>query len=202
VSRKGRRLAVALSPRWPRWGSLALGTFVVAGFAAPLLGFFYFAGDEYNPFRAKIYSVVIGGFLLVCVVGWVREFVRWLLAGRSQVEVSREPASPGLDLEYYVLLTRDYSSIREFEARLLCRRQILRHPVEELVSVALAAPEMDPHGRKALSHGTLRFPDGPASAVVSHELTVEWLIRIRATFGNNAPFVEEFPLRVVVLSSP
>jgi hypothetical protein len=202
VSRKGRRLAVALSPRWPRWGSLVLGTFVVIGFAAPLLGFFYFAGDEYDPFRAKLYSVVVGGFLLVCVVGWVREFVRWLLAGRAQVEVSLEPVSPGQDLEYYVFLSRDYSSMREFEARILCRRQILRHPVEELVSVVLAPPEIDPSGRKAISRGTLRFPDGPASAVVSHELTVEWVIRIRAIFGNNAPFIEEFPFRVVVPSSP
>jgi hypothetical protein len=196
VSRKGRRLAVALRPRWPRWGSLVLATFVTGAFAAVLVSFFTFSGKEYAPPRAVLYGVVVGGFLLICVAGWAREFIRWLLAGRTDVEVSREPVSPGQDLEYYIVLARDYSTIRQFEASLLCRRQILRHPVEELISLPLAAPEIDPHGRKAVVHGSLRFPDGPASSVVSHELHVEWLIRIRAVFGSNAPFVEEYPLRV------
>ena len=198
MSRKGRRLAVALSPRWPRWGSLALGTLTTGAYAGFLLGFFYFAGKEYEPHRAVLYAAVLGPILLACIFGWTREFIRWLNAGRAQVEISREPVSPGQEWEYYVLVARDHSSIREFEAKLLCRRQVLRYPVEEVVSVLLPAPEIAPHGRQAVVHGTLRFPDGPASAVVSHELTVEWLISIRVVFGNNAPFIEEFPLQVRV----
>ena len=196
MSRKGRRLAVALSPRWPRWGSLALGTFATGAYAGFLLGFYYFAGKDYEPHRAVLYTVVLGPILLACIFAWVREFIRWLNAGRAQVEVSREPVSPGQDWEYYVLVARDHSSIREFEAKLLCRRQVLRYPEEEVVALALPSPEMEVHGRQAVVRGTLRFPDGPASVVQSHELRVEWLIRIRVVYGNNAPFIEEFPLQV------
>jgi hypothetical protein len=196
VSRKGRRLAVALSPRWPRWGSLVLATVATGAYAAFLLGFFYFAGKEYAPHRAVLVTAVVGVFLLACIILWTREFIRWLLAGRTRVEVSREPVSPGQDLEVYILFERDYSSLRQFEATLCCRRQVLRYPVEELVALPLAAPEIDPRGRKAVVHGTVKVPDGPPTAQVSHELRVEWLIRIRAGFGSHAPFVEEFPLQV------
>jgi hypothetical protein len=197
MSRKARRLAVALKPRWPRWGSLVLATISTGTFAAVLLSFYWFGGKDYAPHRAVLYGIVVGGFLLACIFGWTREFVRWLNAGRAQVEISREPVSPGQEWEYYVLVARDHSSIREFEARLLCRRQVLRYPVEEVVSVLLPAPEIEPHGRQAVVRGTLRFPDGPASVVQSHELRVEWLIRIRVVFEKTAPFIEEFPLRVV-----
>lgn len=193
---KGRRLAVALPPKWPRWGSLGLGTITTAAYAGALLGYAYFSGEEYSPGRTAIYGVVAGGFTLVCIVGWVGTFLPWLLAGDTSVEISREPVSPGQQLDYYILQARDHSSIRRFESTLCCRRQKYHEPVENLVSVRLAAPELDPHGRRAIVRGVLQMPDGPPSSLPPDHIKVQWLIEVRVTFGKYR-FKEEFPLRVV-----
>ena len=196
TGRKGRRLAVALSPRWPRWGGLLLASVATAAWSAALLGYMYFAGDEFAPHRVWMVVVLNGGILLLCVVFWVKAFVPWLLAGDAAVEISRAPVSPGQEVEYSILQGRDHSSIRRMEATIYCRRTRGRGMLEDVVALPLGAAAIEPGGRRAMIRGTVRIPDGPPSTVPYPGSGVIWLIEVRTTLGRAYVFKEEFPFEV------
>lgn len=193
---KGRRLPVSLSPRWPRWGSLILGAVAGGSYFAVFLGFAWFAGDEYAPHRMVLVTAVCGGIGLLMLVLWVRALVRWSLMGETSVELSHEPVSPGETLAYDLLQGRDHSSIRRFEATLLCRRQKNRGLVETLVQRPLGPSEIVPGGWKAAIRGSLVLPDGPPTSEPPEGIRSSWLIEIRVTFARNIVFKEEYPFRV------
>ncbi|MBI3858136.1 MAG: hypothetical protein HY293_20840 [Planctomycetes bacterium] len=200
---KGRRLAVVLPLRWPRWSSFLFSTIVTFGFFVGIVILVYGSDDEAH--RKWTLAVVLGAFGLVCLPFWAYDFMRWLVAGDTVVEVSEQPALPGRPLDCFVQQARDHSWIRKLEARVVCRKQIHRGLIEETVSLPLgSAGAVDREGRKALLQGSLRIPDDAAASLESEPLKIRWSVEVRVTFGKNLVLTEDHPLRVgsVTSSSP
>jgi hypothetical protein len=195
--RKGHRLAVSLPPRWPRWGSLLLSSAVTIFY----LGFMLFAiyGSHEEAHRVQMLTVLCGGIGLVCVVCWVRDLVRWVIAGDTIVEVSQNPAQPGQSLDFFVLQTRDHSRLRRLEARIVCRRQVHRAAIEEIHSLTLGTPEMlDRQGRRAQIQSSVELPADAPVSIESEPLKIRWCVEVRALFGRSLVFLEEHPFTVVL----
>ena len=193
---KGRRLAVALPPRFPsRSLSLLFASVMTAAYLGPALYFIYGTGEALH--RKQAVAVILGAFGLVCVVAWVREFLRWYLAGDTVVEVSASPVAPGQSLQCYVLQDRDHSWIRELKARVVCRRQIHRGILEEVISLPIeAAGAIEREGRRARAEGTVQIPQDAPATIESEPLKIRWSVEVRVVFGRTLVLVEDHPLIV------
>ncbi len=193
---KGQRLALRLPPRTSRGGTLTLGTIATAvWWVIPLTGLF-FIGDGLR--RKVILLLFFAPPGLICLYYWIRDFVRWFLPGDTVVEVSQNPLRPGQTLECFVLQDGDHSRVRSVEARLVCRRQHHRHPVEELHSLSLGSAEaLDRSGRRARLQTAVTLPADAPAGIESEPLKIRWCVEVRAVFGRNMVIVQEHPLTVV-----
>lgn len=198
---KGHRLAVSLPPRWPRWASLLLSTVVTGFYVGIVYYFIYGTGEEAH--RKWSVAVVCGSIGLFCAVFWALDFVRWLVAGDTVVEISQHPVVPGTSLECFVLQARDHSRLRDFQARIVCRRQKHRGLEEELHSLPLSSGEWkDREGRRAQVQCRVEIPKEAPASLETEPLKIRWCVEVRARFGPGFVFLEEHPLTVVASAEP
>jgi hypothetical protein len=193
--RKGRRLAVSLPPRWPRWGSLVLSTFVTAAYLGIMLYAVAFTDELIH--RKWMAIVILGSIGLLCMVFWVRDTAIWLVAGDTAVEVSKNPLLPGESVEFFVLQERDHSWLRQLDARIVCRRQIQRGLIKEVVSIPLGtAQALDGRRTRAQIQGTATIPADAEPSAETEALKVRWSVEVCALFGARRRFLEEHPFTV------
>jgi hypothetical protein len=196
VKKRGRRLAVPLPPRWPRWGSLVLSSFVTAAWLGIMLYFVAFTDELIH--RKWIAVVINGSIGLLCLVFWVRDTAIWLIAGDTVVELSKAPVHPGESVDFFVLQERDHSWLRQMEARIVCRRQVNRGLIAETVTIPLgSATPVDGRRTRAQFQGTTSIPADAEPSVESEPLKVRWSVEVRAFFGLRRRFVQEHPFTVV-----
>jgi len=193
--RKGRRLAVVLPSRWPRWGSVVLSTFVTVAYLGIMLYVVAFTDELIH--RKWMAIAITGSIGLLCLVFWVRDTAVWLIAGDTTVEVSKDPVHPGESVDFFVLQERDHSWLRQVEARIVCRRQLQRGLIAEVASIPLgaAAPVDGPRSRAQL-HGTATIPPDAEPSVESEPLKIRWSVEVRALFGEKRKFLEDHPFTV------
>jgi hypothetical protein len=193
-SRKGRRLADVLPPRWPRWGSLALSTFATSAYVGITL---YFVAFTDELIHRKWMALAVGGSIgLLCLVFWVRDTVMWLIVGDTVVEFSKDSVHPGESVEFFVLQERDHSWLKQLDARIVCRRQVQRGIIAETVSLPLGtAMPVDGRRTRAQLQGTVAIPADAEPSLESEALKVRWSVEVRAFFGPRR-FVEDHPFVV------
>jgi hypothetical protein len=193
--RKGRRLAVVLPSRWPRWGSLVLSTIVTATYLGILV--YFVAGTDELIHRKWTFIVVLGSIGLLCLVFWVRDTAIWLIAGDTGVEFSKNPVQAGESVDFFVLQERDHSWLRQLDARIVCRRQVHRGVIDESASIPLGtAGRVDGRRTRAQFQGTATIPSEAEASIESEPLKVRWSVEIRASLGRSRVFLEEHPFTV------
>ncbi|HZE96652.1 MAG TPA: hypothetical protein VE981_06485 [Planctomycetota bacterium] len=179
--RPGRRLAVALRVSPPRWLEFVRSSVVIAACLVPL-GYFVVAlcNNAVGKNSGLLESIagLLGLFLLV---RRVRITALWILAGRTVVEVSREPAAAGQPLDYVI------EQRRTVDAALVCSQDQGRHSTQvTLVSVPLEAGGLR----------SVTLPDLIPAGGLGNSKRLEWHIDVRVRFGRGLVLEEEYPLRV------
>jgi hypothetical protein len=171
----------------------SLTTFTYVGI---MLHFIY--GTREAAHRKWTVAVICGCIGLICVVCWVYDLVRWVIAGDTVVEVSQDPSRPGQSIECFILQTRDHSRLRRLEGRIVCRRQIHRGLLEEIHSLPLGTADLiDREGRKAQLQRSAQLPPDAPPSIESEPLKIRWCVEVRALFGRSLVFLEEHPVTVV-----
>lgn len=193
---KGRRLPVVLRPTISRPLMLALTGLLTLFFPCAFFAWIYLSPEENQGHRAWIVAILLGGFGIPCLVEWVRLLVRWLVAGETRVEISKEPVVPGEALDYVVTQERDRSRLIRLDARIVCRRQLWRHPVEEIVSLPLGSASPDGPGGRAELAGRVEMPPDALANSNRDPVTVDWRVLVRAEFDRGRVVTVDYPFRV------
>lgn len=197
--RKGTRLAVSLPPRWPRWGTLLLSTFVTLIFVVLILAYFWVDDGDPNhllPQRIWMVGILLGLPGLFCVIYWVRDAAIWLVAGETRVEIDAEPLHPGDAVRYFVYQSRDHSILQRLEARILCRSKKGRMDPEVILSIPLCGTTADRQGRRAQVEGTAQIPADARPTLVEPALEISWAVEVKAFFRARRVFLNDHPFEV------
>lgn len=199
--RKGKRLAVVLTPKWRRWWTVTLAVFNTVSLVGFFVAFFY--SKEAEPSRIKLVLTVFGLPLLACIWAFVRELSLSAILRETRVEIDHEPVAPGESVRIFALQTRDASRIRSLEVGVVCRRTRGRGAVEDVLTLPLAiAPPADPDGRRAQVEGTLVLPaDAPVTSRVESP-AIEWSVHLRVDFDGRRVYKVDYPFEVAPKEKP
>jgi len=161
------------------------------------IALYFVRGTDEAIHRKWAMLAVVGSIGLLCLVFWVRDTAIWLIAGDTIVEVSRNPVAPGESVDFFVLQERDHSWLRRLNARIVCRRQVHRGPIDEVASIPIGtAGPVDGRRTRAQFQGTATIPADAEASVESEPLKVRWTVEVRALFGKARCFVEDHPFTV------